>query len=278
MLKKRILYLICKCVQGKIAMDSEMGPIIFPQNDNVMLPILAQNGIWEPNEFKWLKENVNPGDFCLNVGANVGYFSLLMSSLVGKSGGVIAIEPNKKLRTFFVINQFIHKKTNIRFISAAAGQSLGKIHFYSNTLNFGDSRVYDPRIVSSRSSEILGFNFDKSPGIVKLVTINSIKPQARKIDVILIDAQGFDIEVLLGGKERIIRDRPKVLFEFLPAWLESRNLKAVDCLRMFEEWGFRLSSPDLGPDEYSAEDIVRKMLTEDLYFINVELIPDSILR
>jgi hypothetical protein len=66
----------------------------------VMAPIINRDGIWEKNEVKWLKENVRPCDSCINVGANVEYFAILMSQLTGKQGSVFAFEANSLSATF----------------------------------------------------------------------------------------------------------------------------------------------------------------------------------
>lgn len=51
-------------------------------------------GVWEPHLTNWIGQQLAPGDTFIDVGANVGYFSLLASRLVGKSGVVVAIEPS----------------------------------------------------------------------------------------------------------------------------------------------------------------------------------------
>lgn len=49
--------------------------------------------IWEPETTKIVKQHVKPGDTCLDIGASIGYFTLLMSSLTGPKGKVYAFEP-----------------------------------------------------------------------------------------------------------------------------------------------------------------------------------------
>jgi len=82
--------------------DNQLGEIIFPAGDNVMAPTIHRDGAWEENEINWLKENVSPGDHCLNIGANVGYFSIWLGKLVSESGRVTAFEPNPNLIPFLM--------------------------------------------------------------------------------------------------------------------------------------------------------------------------------
>jgi FkbM family methyltransferase len=50
-------------------------------------------GVWEPHISRWVKGFLRPGDVALDIGANVGYFSLLCATQVGQTGRVIAFEP-----------------------------------------------------------------------------------------------------------------------------------------------------------------------------------------
>ena len=54
---------------------------------------LLMFGVWEPQLTTWLADRVRPGDTFIDVGANIGYYTLLAASLAGPSGHVIAIEP-----------------------------------------------------------------------------------------------------------------------------------------------------------------------------------------
>src|SRR5450755_115400 len=50
-------------------------------------------GLWEPNLSAWIERRLSTGDVFVDVGANVGYFTLLAAGVVGKTGKVVAIEP-----------------------------------------------------------------------------------------------------------------------------------------------------------------------------------------
>jgi FkbM family methyltransferase len=266
-------YVVEKMFKGKFVRDKLMGRFLFPENDKVMLPILAQTAIWEESEVRWLSLNVKPGDICLNIGANVGYFSSLMSILTGELGKVIAVEPNKSLRDFFRINLFLHKIGPVEYISAAAGDRNGSTYFYSNTQNYGDGRTFNPQILNEDSNENLGFEEIDNPNLVKMITIDSINTKGKRLDVILIDAQGLDIDILFGGETRIKRDRPRILFEFTPKWLVARGINPIEALTVLKNWGYSLHSPELHQKEYEPEEIVDEIQVRNLLFINIELRP-----
>jgi FkbM family methyltransferase len=76
-------------------------------------------GIWEPNLTAWIQESLKPGDTFVDVGANVGYFSLAAAGFVGPSGKVVAIEAAP--RTFKVLTENLkdNNALNIRPVNAA---------------------------------------------------------------------------------------------------------------------------------------------------------------
>ncbi|HEY9644129.1 MAG TPA: FkbM family methyltransferase [Coleofasciculaceae cyanobacterium] len=65
--------------------------------DAQILPHFCLNGFWEPSLTLLMLRTVQPGWYCLDVGANQGYYSVVMASAVGASGQVLAIEPNPRL-------------------------------------------------------------------------------------------------------------------------------------------------------------------------------------
>ena len=129
----------------RIVQDEILGPIYFPENDSVIAPHIEKFGVWEPLEVKWIHENVKSGMTCLNVGANVGYFTIHMAKLVGETGKVHSVEPNSEVRKYLKLNIQKRILSNVSIYKFAAGErnSLGVI--YLNQRNYGDSRMFDPR-------------------------------------------------------------------------------------------------------------------------------------
>jgi len=79
---------------------------------------LAINGIWEPLETNLIKNKIKEGDIVLNIGANIGYYTLLIARLVGSNGKVFAFEPDlnnfKILKKNIEINNYKNnKKSNL---------------------------------------------------------------------------------------------------------------------------------------------------------------------
>ena len=67
---------------------------IHGEQDQFVSRRIREEGIWEPYETSLLLSMLRPGDVFVDVGANIGYFSVLAASVVGDDGAVFAFEPD----------------------------------------------------------------------------------------------------------------------------------------------------------------------------------------
>jgi FkbM family methyltransferase len=251
--------------------DKELGELFFPSGDNVMAPFIASNGFWEESEIDWLKENVHVGFRCLNIGANVGYFTIWLSKLSGKSGEVIAFEPNPILIPFLKKNIKKSKLENIRIFRAAVGDRNGFQWLFLNNKNFGDSRMFDPRItIGGGSYTQHGFKEKPKKRLVRILKVDRVING--KVDIVLIDTQGYDHYVLRGMKTIIKRNKPKVLTEFVPQWIIDLGDDPIEILNEYMSWGYSIGSTDFEiPPNATAADIIDKIEKSGRYFTNLIL-------
>jgi len=253
--------------------DTKLGELHFPPGDEVMAPFIGTNGVWDANEFKWLEENVKPGDNCLNIGANVGYFSILMSRLVGPEGNVKAFEPNKLLFKYFKRNCQNQKTRNVEFYPYAIGDKNGHALFYENKKNFGDGRIFNPMMTQvGGSSEMAGFDLKLKPKKVRIRKLDDLK--INKINVVLIDTQGSD-HLVIKGMENIIKEsRPKILTEFVPGWIVDQGGNPLKVLEEYKSYGYNLKLIDYPEkDNNTSEEIIETIFNSDSFFTNIALTP-----
>jgi FkbM family methyltransferase len=87
-------------------------------------------GSWEPNLTAWIRSRLKPGDCFVDVGANVGYFTMLASTLVGQSGKVVSIEAIR--RTFEVLTRNLdaNRAGNVRAINMAVWDKEETLTFF----------------------------------------------------------------------------------------------------------------------------------------------------
>lgn len=167
--------------------------------------------IFEAGETRFLISKIKEGDVCVDVGANVGYYTMLLAQQTGQTGKVISIEPElgnfKRLMDNKVLNNF----RNIRLYNCAVGQKTGKSVLNINPLNHGGNSL-----IPFKSYKTGDTVFDKDKVIeeygekalfqpVDVMRLDDIllNEGVEKVDVLKIDVEGFELEVLNGAKNLI---------------------------------------------------------------------------
>ena len=84
----------------------------------------------EPELLSTIKNEVKPGFVAIDLGANIGYITLLLSDLVGKNGKVFAIEPEPENFQILKYNLDINKIKNVECLNLAINESDGNVCFY----------------------------------------------------------------------------------------------------------------------------------------------------
>jgi FkbM family methyltransferase len=164
------------------------------------------HGEYEPEVTRLIEHLAEPGQIWLDIGANVGYFSILLSKLVGDSGEVLAFEPNPLTRRFFELSVKRNGNRNIKIYSCALGasRSVAKLHIPKNpgTILGGHGR---PSLIRQRDTgETVGVE-------VEVLTLDSILGET-KIWGLKIDVEGYETEVLKGAQNLLVRNPPTVIF------------------------------------------------------------------
>lgn len=188
-------------------------------------------GVWEPSISRWVAEFLKPGDVVIDVGANVGYVTLLAASRVGKGGRVYAFEPVpsivKELRRNIELNDY----SNIEVIPKIATDKPGKaVVFRSSDENTGmSSTVTHP-----------GWTPEATVETVRVADAidSAIWPAVR---LVKIDTEGDELKVL-GGIGEVLEAMPKggaVLVEITPHLLALRGDSGSEVVDLLKDHGFR---------------------------------------
>jgi FkbM family methyltransferase len=87
-------------------------------------------GVWEPDVSRAIEATLGPGDVFVDVGANIGYDSLLASKIVGPSGRVVAIEPSPPTFALLLQNLAANDAGNVRPVRLAVAPEPGTVNLY----------------------------------------------------------------------------------------------------------------------------------------------------
>ena len=155
---------------------------------------------------------LQPGDTFIDIGAHIGYFSLLAASLIGQDGLVMCFEPNEsnldQLKKNVIINQF----TNIQVMPFAVGNENKKVDFFLNQDNDGGHALWDVgkhdfNIKSREHSELF---------TVQMKTLDSILSDNRldNLKLIKMDVEGCESMVIDGAMNTLkLHNYPFVISE-----------------------------------------------------------------
>jgi FkbM family methyltransferase len=196
--------------------------------DKVITKKLILYGEYERQEIAQLCAFIRPGDCVLDVGANIGLYTLAFSRAVGPQGHVIAVEPDPDNLLLLRKNLEVNNCVNVTVIEAALSDETKAAKLYQMQDNRGalsTADVFDVgeanaiRISNRRADEIYA-----QTGRV---------PRIAKIDV-----EGQEPLVIAGMATLL----PEILqFEFVPEQLRAAGHDPLGCLRILEARGYALS-------------------------------------
>lgn len=188
-------------------------------------------GVWEPQITAWISRRLAPGDTFVDVGANIGYYSLLASRLVGSSGTVVAIEASPKTFSDLTANLSLNGIANVRAVNVAASEHEGRVKvFRGHEHNTGLTTLLDGQ----------GFELECEVQALPLSAILSPE-ELKSARLIKIDVEGAEWSVVSGMRSLISQGRPdlEILMEVNPDLLTRQGKTPEALLRPFLEAGYR---------------------------------------
>lgn len=195
-----------------ISFQMELSPT--DKHDAGMWAYVSQNAVPEPEVVHLMMRAVRKGDTVIDGGANIGYFTLLLSKLVGPTGKVIAVEPSPPNLAKLRRNLEINKVTNVEVVPKALWSESGK------TLDFHLTELggYDSLTKSEKTVETIQ---------VETITLQDVMPKSSLVRLIKLD---------LEGAESAVPVLPRVIASFI---VVEAHENEVECLRdKALPWGY----------------------------------------
>ena len=180
---------------GETPVESEYGTrFLAGQDSSIIVSWLRFRGVYEPVLSEFILRHVQDGDVCVDVGANIGYFSLLLARRVAPSGKVIAIEaaPDtvRRLRANLELNG---ATAIVDVVPAACTSQQGEITFYVHPRIDGWDRLHPPA-KGDRERIYMGKAWD--PVTVAADTLTSIVgADAPRVSFIKVDIEGEEAAI-----------------------------------------------------------------------------------
>lgn len=184
---------------------------------------------------------LRPGDVFFDIGANVGFFSLIAARLVGPRGSVVAFEPVPANAAAIRRNASLNRLTNVHVIEAAVSDDEGVAELRLDR-HPGGAVLASPGSRDGRGKEII---------TVPRVTIDGLveRHEAPVPTLIKIDVEGTEDKVLAGLARTAVRCRPVLICEFDDATPDRVEAKLAPAVQRIESWGYATRRL---PDSYGS--------------------------
>lgn len=168
---------------------------------------LMLDGYWEMWLTQFIARLVAPGMHVVDVGANFGYYSLLMGDLVGPTGRLLSVEPNppvvEMLMRTLELNGFAGRST---VVAAAAGA-----HDATGCLLVPSGEPKNATLVADADEHT-----DADLVAVPILSLDGLLEAFPRVDFLKIDAEGAEEDIMIGLARTIARHRPRIVLEFNP--------------------------------------------------------------
>ncbi len=207
---------------------------------------IALTGAWEPFETKLVTKVVRRGNVAVDVGAHIGYYTLLLSRLVGETGQVYAFEPDSSAFSILEKNVQVNGYRNIVLYRKAVAAEAGRALLDGWVLR-------NPEQAGKTSG-------NKACQEVEAVRLDDyLERIGERIDFLKLDIEGQEYNALQGAR-KIIESNPDVivLSEFHPDRLSEYGVKPKAYIDFLMEKGFTISGVSA-----STGELVRIVFPED---------------
>lgn len=191
---------------------------------NIIYPVFKRRQ--DKDEIALLKQYIKPGDTVLDIGANIGFYTRILSELVGETGKVYAFEPDTT--NFRYLQQNARQLKNAALYNQAVSDHTGSITLYRSTMLNVDHKTYASDAYSEKYE------------------IPCISPdellEGKPVQFIKIDIQGYEY-FAFRGMRRILQENPglRILSEFFPYGIKKSGVSLRDFLDLFTGSGFTVS-------------------------------------
>lgn len=190
---------------------------------------LYLNG-FEKEIIEYYSKLLKKGDVVLDVGANIGIYSLIAGKKIGAKGKVYGFEPADIAFEKFQYHIDLNGLKNIVPIKSGVSNYTGKSEFNiceDDAFNsLGDKPLKE--IISKKTIDIVSID--------DFVLHNNIN----KVDIIKVDTEGAEFLVFEGAKKTLQKDKPSLFFEYNPEAIEGFDNDSINLINLLRAFGYSL--------------------------------------
>jgi FkbM family methyltransferase len=193
---------------------------IYASEANAIIGRAVLRGEYEPEVTAVFRRHLRSGMGVIDIGANIGYFTMLSAAITGPGGYVLAVEPNPHNVTLLEASRRANSFDWVTVLLSAAGRETGVIALWATDSNGTAGAIQG------------GIEELNSATLVPCVQVDKIVDPDRRIDLIKIDVEGAEAAALEGARRTLERWKPLVISEFSPEAIPGMSgISAEDYLR-----------------------------------------------
>ncbi len=221
---------------GIVALDILKTRIYVDSEDIGVSRSLLMWGTYEDYVTNFLQKAVKKGMVVLDVGANIGYYTILASRLVGDEGMVFAFEPEPRNYALLCQNLNANRCNNVLAVQKAVYRRNSQVKLHLDRTNFGAHSLLSTNV------------FDHCDAIeVEAVSLDDFfRDRGLNVDVVKMSVQGLEMGVLQGMTNMIRHHKDlKIITAFWPAGLSRSGSSPMEFIDSLKRYGFRIF--EIGP-------------------------------
>jgi FkbM family methyltransferase len=192
---------------------------------------------FEPRVREKLRQHVRPGATVLDVGANIGYYTVQAATLVGPHGRVVAFEPQPSMRQELAANLALNRITNVTIMPYALSDRAAIAHFCVPTAGHESMGSLHSNARFKADCEIE----------VETRCLDDVLESASctRVDLVKLDAEGAELPIVKGASGLLSGpNRPYVVFEANEENCAPFGYRVFDLLKAFWDFGYQLTQID----------------------------------
>ncbi len=212
--------------------------LLLDPRDLVSVNIL-RGGDWQPEVWDALKARLPEGAVLLDVGAHIGYFSMIGARQVGPTGRVVSFEPNPETLLTLRENVRVNELANVTVAPIACTDKEQTLTlFASPAMNSG---------ASSLAKDNADITFEQAPKeySVRGRPIDDVVRELnlQRVDAIKMDIEGAEVIALHGASETLRRFHPKIVIEVVARQLENMKTTPDALFSLLRDLGYNTGKP-----------------------------------
>jgi len=214
----------------------------------------AVNRVHEESTTALFRRILKEGDVVIDLGANIGYFTLLAAKLVGREGKVYAFEPEPRNYQYLTKNIQLNGYDNAVALQKAVADKPGKVKLFICPYDTGHHTIQKYDGIQAYRPDFL----DEKKEFVEVEQVrldDFLRGKATKVNVIKMDVEGAEM-LALAGMEELIKENKNLtmLVEFFPLLIKEMGQSPKEFVRrLLEDFHFKMYVVE---HDYSMKDRV----------------------